>query len=193
MGINYAAINAKIAGKRTVLAGDGALITRWLPHGHVRAFISNMASAPGYTRDVAQYIKLWQQARQLKGTNGRVAQAILGTEIDLRNILWLYRLKKYRGVAGDEAFGKLIPVRWRLTMAWWQRMASAANGTALLDAIASSPYGGVFSSFTQPERALDAAVARMCGIEAKRNPNSIAGLCGFILRVPASPYLVPAW
>jgi len=199
MGINYAALNAKIAGRHNVTFGDGARILRWLPHGHTRAFIADMVAVPGYKRAVEDYIRLWQRARQLKGTDARVAQRILGTEIDLRNIVWLYRLIKYRGITGARAFGRLIPVRWRLSLACWQRMANASDEAALLSALVDSTYANIFASFTKPERALDAAVAHVCRVEAKRHPQSIAALCNFLLRVPtaysvpSSPYSVPSW
>ncbi|MCL2363067.1 MAG: V-type ATPase subunit [Defluviitaleaceae bacterium] len=192
MRINYAALNAKIAGRHKVSAGDGAIILRWLPHGPVRVLIANMVAVPGYARTVEDYIRIWKNARQLRGVNARVAQAILGAEIDLRNFIWMYRLKKYRGITGEEAFGKLVPVRWRLKNACWRRLVNAPDEVALLGALADGPYAKIFGSFVRPEHALDAAVARVCHTEAKRHPQSIAALFGFLLKVPASPYVVPA-
>ena len=193
MGVNYAALNAKIAGRHNISAGDGAIMLRWLPRGQVRKLIEDMVAVPGYMRTVKDYIRIWKCARQLNNVNARVAQSILGTEIDLRNIVWLYRMKKFRGIMGEEAYGKLIPVRWRLKNSYWRRLTNALDESALLDVLANGPYANIFDSFVRPERALDAAVARVCRAEAKRYPKSIAALCGFLMQIPALPYMVPSW
>ena len=182
MAINYAALNAKIAGMRG--KGHGMAKTRilhWLPAGKVKNLVAALVAVPVGTRNVTDYMRLWKQVRGLDSANRRVAMAVLGAEIDMCNIVWLYRLKRFHGVGGDGLFRYLTPVRWRLTTACWQQMAHATDDGALWAVVRSGVYGWAFSSFDQPERAVNAAVAQVCRREMKRNSHTIAGVYGYLV------------
>jgi vacuolar-type H+-ATPase subunit C/Vma6 len=179
-GINYAALNAKTTAKAD--AKNISTIISWLPFGVVRDFVRDYMDVPCRSRGVGDYLRLWARVKGLDGANRRAMSPLLGAEIDMRNLIWLYRLKCLHGAEGDAVFNQLIPVRRRLGEETLRRMAAAKNEDVLLAVIKGSPYSRVFTNFNQPERAAETALLRLYKSEAMARGDSIAGICRFLLQ-----------
>lgn len=69
----------------------------------------------GMMLDRAYYMLLWRAASKLDQSERPVFEQLVGAKIDLLNIMWIYRGKKYFGFKNEIIYTYLIPVHYRLT------------------------------------------------------------------------------
>lgn len=99
---------------------------------------------------------------------------VRGLETDLRNIMWIWRLKKYHGVDGDAVFPFLNPNCFRLCADEIRRLAYARNSQEFYEIAAGGVYGWVFEKgFSRGEQSVNLAVMAQLRREAR--------LCDFAL------------
>ena len=191
--MNYAAVNAKInaMGAKPMpeqISQAAISICRYIPDMQQRDYIM-AAARPSHTDSLHYYTAQWKRLARLDKPNPVALRPALGAEIDLNNILWMYRLKKYHGIVGDETYGYLIPLRYRLSREATRRMAEAATHEALLGELALSPYATDLGSLAgkpqaalTPEQALTKAVYHRYQTAARRYPNSLAAVMAYLHR-----------
>jgi len=124
---------------------------------------------------------LWHGAKQVKKAHNTAMQHALGTEIDLQNILWLYRLKKFYGIFGDAAYGHLVPICHRLPLDVFTHLAAIKNANGMQAILSNTVYRGVFGDFSNAQRRLTHAVKARYRAEGRRS--HIALLCGYFYEV----------
>ncbi|MGB4661294.1 MAG: V-type ATPase subunit [Mobilitalea sp.] len=80
------------------------------------------------TLDVYYFTKSWKlKDKILKGTNRKAFTERMGAEIDLLNIMWIYRSKKMYDMNSADIFNYLIPVNYRLSINQLSRLVGAAS------------------------------------------------------------------
>jgi len=179
-------------------------ICLYIPDKAQRSYITAMASTADPANSVNPagdnhqsrfhyYIAQWKQLARLDKANRTALRSILGAEIDLNNILWMYRLKRYHRIKGDSTYGYLVPIRYKLSKPMTQRMADSETPKALLEEIAQCPYAttivfthtkaewGSPSHFT-PEQQLSQAIDRCYQAAARRYPNTLAPALAYLHR-----------
>jgi len=182
--MNYSAINAKINAmqSRSVSASEAASrIGLYISDRDLRDFVKRTAVANG---SIGYYTAQWRALAWLDKKNRQVIKPILGMEIDLTNIIWMYRLKIYLGIKGDATYGYLIPIRYRLTRATTQQMAECETSKALLEEVAKSPYAGTINFSARkitPEQQLAEMIARRYKSATKRYQNTLAPILAYLL------------
>jgi len=105
---------------------------------------------------------------------------IKGTEIDLRNIMWIYRLKNYYSVTGSRIYAYLIPINYRLKTASINRMVQSGDSQSLMDEITGGPYGEIFTDFENLELKFGRAMHKVYMEEAKKHPDSLAVVANYL-------------
>jgi len=196
--MSYAALNAKLRAMsakvlnrqgRESISQAAVNICRYIPGKLQRDYVLEMAQA-GPIGGIQYYTAQWKRLNRLDKPNRTALRSILGAEIDLTNILWMYRLKRYHRVTGDGTFGYLIPIRYKLSRETTRRMADCTNPKALLDEIAAGPYAADFMHLEKavsaqvtgltPEEMLAKAVDRRYKTAARRYPNTLAPALAFL-------------
>jgi len=179
--MNYAAINAKVGGMGTrALTKKEAVssICLYIPDKDLRNYVkAHMGSGINY------YLTRWKVLARLGRANRQALRGILGAEIDLTNIIWMYRLKRYRGIRGDSTYGYLIPIRYRLSRAATQRMAECENTKALLEEISKSPYArdiDFSDKKATPEQQLISVINKRYKNAARRHPNTLVPVLAYL-------------
>ncbi|MDR1664544.1 MAG: V-type ATPase subunit [Clostridiales bacterium] len=130
--------------------------------------------------DLYYYLQLKRKREVLLDkANSEVMERIIGTEIDMLNILWIYRLKHFYKINDERIFAYLIPIYHRLTAEQVNRMTDCESVDELAEVVAAGPYGSVFASgdarpFNRPEAALSRKLNRVCAAEAKKHPDTLA-------------------
>ena len=67
------------------------------------------------TLDITYFTTIWKaKDKLLKGASYELMTAIVGSEIDLLNIIWIFRCKKYFRVDTSRLYGFIIPYSYRL-------------------------------------------------------------------------------
>ena len=124
------------------------------------------------------YIQAWSYIKTLpNGPNRQALTYIKGTEIDLHNILCIYRLKRYYPQA--EVYPHLVPVCYRLNKEALRQMAESPGIAEFIVNIGHTHYGNVFGSFEDPEWDASRAMRLAFAKTAKRYPLSMAGVLGY--------------
>ena len=170
--MNYAAVNAKLkAMSAKILPRDSEAIPRtavnicrYILGKAQRDYVNAMARAAHSTFEggLSHYVSQWKRLNRLDKPNKLALRGVLGAEIDLNNILWMYRLKRYHNVAGDATYGYLVPIRYKLSREVTRRMAEVETAMELLEEVARGPYGEDFayiSAYTVGKEAAPGALA----------------------------------
>ncbi|MCL2572010.1 MAG: V-type ATPase subunit [Defluviitaleaceae bacterium] len=179
--MNYAAINTKVKAisAKESTSQSAAALCLYITDKTLREFITAIAN-----KDVSEfhyYINQWKRLSRLDKKNQVALRGALGAEIDMNNILWMYRLKKYHRIKGDATYGYLVPIRYKLSPEMTQKMAHAESPAALLDEIAGSPYARDID-FAKPalEQQLSKAIEKRYQAAARRYPESLAPVLAYL-------------
>jgi len=161
------------------LEHDAARLMHYINERPAKKFIKSMAAglANGKT-DIDYYLSLWRSLDALDKVSQHAMKRVIGVEIDLRNILWMYRLKRHYNIVGGATYGHLIPLGNKTDMT--TRMAECKNVAGLLAEISHSLYSGVFGDFSHGEQRLVDAVKKQYRKQSRQYPNSIVVVCGYL-------------
>lgn len=65
--------------------------------------------------DIYYFKKMWKlKDKKLKGDNLKVLTHRLGSEIDILNIMWLYRSKRFFNIHSTDSYSYIIPIHYKL-------------------------------------------------------------------------------
>jgi len=126
--------------------------------------------------DLHYHLQAWESARRLTEWQNRAAlMYIRGVDIDLHNIMWAYRYKRYY----PDIYPLLIPVHYRLSKGALGRLIDSATPEALASELKFTPYDGVFGNFEEPEPSYVQAMRRILSVTARRYPRSVTTVVGY--------------
>ena len=191
--MNYAAVCAKIKAMSAHTTNEllplNRIYTRIKPfifEKSLRDYIELLFGLPEKPGDEqltglpSHFLLIWKKQNQLDMVNRKIMNRIVGTQIDLMNILWMHRLKHYYNIVGERTYGFLVPVHHRLTPAVIKEMADSKDSPSLLGIVTASAYREVFRDFSYPEQGISREIAREYAKASRAHPNSLATICGFL-------------
>jgi len=151
-------------------------LSKYIYDKPVRDFVKELVY--GYANsDLAHYLSLWKRINRLDKPTQISMRKIIGTEADMLNIIFIYRLKRYYHVRGETAYGYLLPIGYRLTTEEIDHMLSAKK-EAFLSELENSFYCGVFRNFNFPEKTMTQAMLQLYKKESRNS--SIVALCSYL-------------
>ena len=154
-------------------------MAHYLTNRQEKLFVKNFAK--NSEMDISHYLNLWAGIRRLAPRDKKAMCKIIGMEIDMQNIMWTYRLKKYYKVYGKSAFGYLIPIRYRLGAGELEQMAAVADVYTMEKLLADTIYGAVITNLQIGEKLMAKRIADMYRIEGRGS--HIAAICGYLHRL----------
>ena len=112
------------------------------------SMLLKLSSKPGLSSfdyemalDVYFFTKSWRtKDKMLKGNNKHSFTLLLGTEIDLLNIMWIYRSKKIYDMSSSDIFTYLIPINYKLTVAQLSKLVMAATPEEMIAILSTTKY-----------------------------------------------------
>ena len=97
------------------------------------------------TLDMYFFSLVWKQKEKLlSGEDQKIITQSLGSEIDVLNILWIHRCKKYYNTPNEIIYSYIIPYRYRLTKSQIVKMVEAKTVDELEQIIGTTHYSQVF-------------------------------------------------
>jgi V/A-type H+-transporting ATPase subunit C len=91
--------------------------------------------------DIYYFTKSWRlKDKILKGNNKKALTLRLGTEIDLLNIMWIYRSKKMYDMNSADIFTYLIPINYKLTIAQLTKLIGAVTLDEYMNLLTTTKY-----------------------------------------------------
>jgi V/A-type H+-transporting ATPase subunit C len=130
--------------------------------------------------DLLYFRHIWSEKDKLDRDNREIMRRILGMEIDMRNILWVYRLKKHYDVPTGVIVASLNETSYQLPADSLSKMKDAEDIEGMLEIVAKSPYKDVFVNFNNPRRDFTRAMNMAYRQEARLRPFSIASAAGYL-------------
>jgi V/A-type H+-transporting ATPase subunit C len=136
--------------------------------------------------DLHYYMHLWKKINGFKDKETQTTlRRLVGTQIDLLNVLWVYRLKHYYKIPNEQIFAYVIPINYRVSADDLSRMAECAGEAELTEAVSRTPYRGVYTvpgrpPFVQPELRAAQAMRKLYKTEVRRHPDSLAVTAAYI-------------
>jgi len=179
--MNYTVINTKVKamGARESVFQSAATLCLYITDKNQREFVTAMANKD--ENEFHYFINQWKRLSHLDKKNRAALRGALGAEIDMNNILWMYRLKKYHRIKGDATYGYLVPIRYKLSTEMTQKMAHAESPGLFLDEVAVSPYAkDIDFAKPAPEQQLAKAIEKRYQAAARRYPNSLATALAYL-------------
>ena len=186
--MRYCSVNTKVlameARGREIpnnLVKDGTGLMSFIHHPPAKKLVSFMINSIE-TNEIGleYYLTLWKHISMLDKLSQAIMKKIVGTEIDLQNILWIYRLKKFYGIYGESTFGHLIPISHRLTRETLLSLANLKTVSELMTKVNQTKYGNIFEDFSHGEVKIYNTIYDLYKRETRKNNNSIATVCRYL-------------
>lgn len=91
--------------------------------------------------DIHYFEKAWKLKDKLVGgSNLKAVTAVLGTRIDLMNIMWIFRLKTMYLAASSDIPSRMIPINYRLSRDRLLQLINSATPDEFMSVLANTPY-----------------------------------------------------
>ena len=126
------------------------------PYGNVLRRVSQSSSRRlfdyEFALDMFLFRNQWKRAKKdLKKEDRETILQSVGTQIDVLNLQWIYRAKKYYNMEATEIYAIIIPVHYRLKKEEVRAMAEAGSVSELMAAAARTKYGKYLEKESQPD------------------------------------------
>ncbi len=131
------------------------------------------------TLDLSFFTHIWKHPENFvpKGEYKYFENAF-GSQIDLLNILWIYRCKNYYTLSDSQIYSFLIPVNYHLERSRIKEMVEAENNNILFELISSCYYGKTygFDSSKSMESQFGSILNDIYMKDFKESPYSLAAI-----------------
>ena len=131
--------------------------------------------------DMKYFNTMWKlKDKLLSKEDAKVIENTFGVNIDLLNINWIYRSKKYFGLSERELFNVLIPVRYKLTKENIIEMVKAPDMNAFFEAERKLRYSDMIRRLRKKDLGLTEIYDRLLTScyrrESRKSPYSAASI-----------------
>lgn len=134
------------------------------------------------------YNKLWKlKDKHLKGKDYELIEEIIGQRIDIENVLWIFRNKKYYDIDSSIIYAYVIPINYKLTKKQLLSLVEANSVAEFMLLIDKTYYKGLFDDLvemTNEKMSIDTQVNaylyKKTADLARNNPFSIAAIVNYL-------------
>lgn len=94
--------------------------------------------------DIYYFKRIWKQSlKLLKQDDQRVIVQSVGRQIDLLNLQWIYRAKKYFQMNPADIYAFIIPIHYKLTKEQVKKLIEAESAEEMKNQVVDTSYGDV--------------------------------------------------
>lgn len=135
--------------------------------------------------DLLYFDEVWKTtSKRLSKSEQQILARCYGSTLDLLNIQWIYRSKKYYHLSSAEIYSLLIPTQYRLKKEQITRMTEAASLDEFYAALAATCYGSLPAAKIEEKPNLEDLYERVLGqiyhMSSRKDPYSIACLNSYL-------------
>ncbi len=96
--------------------------------------------------DLYFFKNIWKKRKKyFKGSELKTLTDCIGSEIDMLNIIWIYRAKKFFKMTSSELVAMLIPINYRIKKEKMQQLIEAIDVNDLINIVQGTYYGVLFA------------------------------------------------
>lgn len=135
------------------------------------------------TLDLYYFSTMWRKnKRLLKGKELELYTKDCGARIDLLNIQWIYRAKKYYNMLPPDIYSLTIPINYRLSIDKFKALVEAPTVEEFERQLETTYYARRFGDMEGKtlERMYKECLARLYLSDRRRNPYSIATISTYL-------------
>lgn len=135
--------------------------------------------------DILYFKTVWKSKDKMYSKmNVKILEKFFGTKLDLLNIQWIYRSKKYYNISEAQLYSMLIPIYYKLDETALKKLISATDINDFLK-IFETTYYGMMSKKILYEKAdiesFSAEIMRAVNLDSvRKNPYSVALLNSYL-------------
>ncbi len=125
----------------------------------------------------------WRTAlRTLKGKDRQIVEEIFGSEIDMTNLCWIYRQKRYYNMPGELIFTTIIPVHYKIPRDRLIALVNTPDTESFVAQARTTRYAPLFNGLEERfiEQNYNEMIERLIEKQMRENPFSIASLVGYL-------------
>ncbi len=134
--------------------------------------------------DLLYFKTMWKASGKLTRQETDILKQCFGSKLDMLNIQWIYRSRKYYQLSPAQIYALLIPIHYKLKQANIVEMAEAETMEQFFAALKATYYGGLSLAELEETPDLDGfyeqVLNRIHRLTSRRNPYSIAALNSFL-------------
>lgn len=129
--------------------------------------------------DLLYFETMWNSRdKYLKGIDHKVITEAYGYKIDLLNLQWIYRSKKYYNLKPAQIYSMLIPVNYKLSKAQIKQLVNVDNISAMSEMLKSTYYGKTYNDSelndNSYETMYETYLNKIYSLSFRNNPYSLA-------------------
>ena len=129
--------------------------------------------------DLYYFSTMWKKGKRvLKGHEQKIFLKDYGTKIDLLNLQWIYRAKKYFKMQPADIYSMIIPIHFKIHRDTMKELVETASVEEFIAHVASTYYVKRydFDDHHTIERVYFECIQRLYTVDERRNPYSIASI-----------------
>lgn len=135
--------------------------------------------------DLMYFKAVWKlKSKMLTRNEVKILSQCFGSKLDMLNIQWIYRSKKYYNIPPADIYALLIPVHYRLKTGDITRMAEAGNLEEFYSALQDTFYGSLeltdLNEKPDLEGLYEKVLNRIHRITSQKDPYSMAALNSYL-------------
>ncbi|RDY29877.1 V0D/AC39 family V-type ATPase subunit [Lachnotalea glycerini] len=139
------------------------------------------------TLDLYYFSHLWKQSQKLlKGKELKSLSESYGSKIEMLNIQWIYRSKKYYNMTAADIYALLIPVSYKMKKQELMRLVESANMEDFNSNLSTTYYAKIVLPDTLTGEKLEDLYNKILDKinikSARRNPYSVASMNMYLSR-----------
>ena len=151
--------------------------------------LADLAETPGTTlfdyelkMDLLYFKTMWKQASYLSKKEAEILTQCFGSKLDLLNIQWIYRSKRYYHMTSAQIYALLIPVHHRLKKDVVKALVEAENMSAFSQLLEQTYYAKRYDSFKVDtlESMYAAIMKHILSSESRQDPYSVATIYSYL-------------
>ena len=129
--------------------------------------------------DLYYFSTMWKKGKRvLKGHEQKIFLKDYGMKIDLLNLQWIYRAKKYFKMQPADIYSMIIPIHFKIHRDTMKELVETASVEEFIAHVASTYYVKRydFDDHHTIERVYFECIQRLYTVDERRNPYSIASI-----------------
>ena len=137
------------------------------------------------TLDQYRFHKLWKSRKKiLNKTEREIFTRDYGSKIDLLNLQWIYRAKKYYQMEPVDIYNLLVPIHFKLSTQLVKELVEAPSAEDFLNVLQKTSYARHYHSLEHLtiEMMYGQCLKQLYIADAKRNPYSIATVNSYLFK-----------
>lgn len=133
--------------------------------------------------DMFYFSNIWKKKEKLlKGKERELMTQVYGSQIDMLNMMWIYRAKHYYQMSPAAIYTLIIPISYKLRKKQLQDLVEAEDEKALEEATRETWYGQRHQELTETDLELlhRQLLWRIYQVDQHRNPYSMTAVTSYL-------------